>query len=320
MHIKKIDNEDINYPALAEKFGSIFNSSEWIKLYNNNLSVYGIFIDDNTLVGAFNLFNQKNKLINYVKNPPFSPHSSLFFTENNNLLYNKNSYQKQLIELVASFFEKMPYHILTISFPSNIIDLQPFIWKKYKVSIGYTYHIDLNQTIESIKNQFSTERSRNIKKALKDNLQVEQITDYKIIKKLISNTFSRKKTNIDFNLIDNILFQFANKLNSFAFCTYKEKIPIAATFCIFDKSTTYYLLGGYDIFNKHHGAGPLCMFEAIKYAKELGCQKFDFEGSMIPEVEKYFRGFGGEIIPYYSVNKANLLFEIILKFFKREKF
>ena len=56
------------------------------------------------------------------------------------------------------------------------------------------------------------------------------------------------------------------------------------------------------------------------YAKGKGLKAFDFEGSMLPEVEKFFRGFGGDLIPYYTINKAFLPVEMALKFMKRELF
>ena len=41
--------------------------------------------------------------------------------------------------------------------------------------------------------------------------------------------------------------------------------------------------------NKHHGAGALSMWGAIKCAKDLGIKYFDFEGSMVAQIERYFR-------------------------------
>ena len=55
------------------------------------------------------------------------------------------------------------------------------------------------------------------------------------------------------------------------------------------------------------------MWEAIKYAKELDLKYFGFEDSMIPQVERYFRGFGGQLTLNYRKNKAKLLLEILLK-------
>ncbi|MGJ0302835.1 hypothetical protein NG774_05830 [Aliarcobacter cryaerophilus] len=45
-------------------------------------------------------------------------------------------------------------------------------------------------------------------------------------------------------------------------------------------------------------------FESIKYALESG-RRFDFEGSMIESIEKYFRSFGAIQKPYFHITKTN---------------
>jgi len=46
----------------------------------------------------------------------------------------------------------------------------------------------------------------------------------------------------------------------------------------------------------------LCIFEGIKLANQLG-KKFDFEGSMLPNIEKNFRKYGGVQKPYFRIWK-----------------
>jgi hypothetical protein len=70
----------------------------------------------------------------------------------------------------------------------------------------------------------------------------------------------------------------------------------------------------------HRGAGVSCLEHCILYAKRLGLEVFDFEGSMMPEVESYFRSFGPRMVPYYTINKGRLPLELVLKFIKRERF
>ncbi len=54
----------------------------------------------------------------------------------------------------------------------------------------------------------------------------------------------------------------------------------------------------------------------IEKAKELGCEVFDFEGSMLKGVERFFRSFGPELKPFYTINKAWKPIEVLLKFKK----
>lgn len=121
-------------------------------------------------------------------------------------------------------------------------------------------------------------------------------------------------------LIDKILFQFSNNTNNFAFCTYANDLPIAAAYCIYDYTTCYYLLSGYNHQNKHSGAGICSVMACIKKAKELDLKLFDFEGSMLPEVEDYFREFGGQLIPYHTINKAYNIYKKPLQIFKGQQF
>ena len=59
----------------------------------------------------------------------------------------------------------------------------------------------------------------------------------------------------------------------------------------------------------HHGA-----------AKDRGLAIFDFEGSVILPIERYFRGFGGTLTPIISVHKAWLPLEMGLKLVRRSLF
>lgn len=47
--------------------------------------------------------------------------------------------------------------------------------------------------------------------------------------------------------------------------------------------------------------------KAMQYAENLGCNLFDFEGSMREPIEKFFRGFGANYKTYYTIKK-NLSF------------
>jgi len=185
---------------------------------------------------------------------------------------------------------------------------------------GYTYLIDLTLPLDDLWNRLSKVRKNEIKKTESNGLVVRQIYDYEIIKKLVLKTFSRQKKEIDEYYLGKILFEFVNNDNSYAFVTYKETVPIAGTLCVYHKNIAHALIGGYDNEQKHRGAGPLADWECIKYAKNLGIPNFDFEGSMIPPVEKYLRGFGGILTPYYTINKAKLLLEMVLKLIRRERF
>ena len=81
---------------------------------------------------------------------------------------------------------------------------------------------------------------------------------------------------------------------------------LAATYIIWDRFRSYYLLGGY----QEEGpsaetariATTVAIWEAMRFTREdLGLRTLDLEGSMIPGVELFFRKFGGVLTPFYTI-------------------
>ena len=312
--------ERIDIETISEQANSVFLSKEWLGIYDSGLEVYGIFNGGKQLIGGFSLYRQKRMGITYYRNPMFMSTINLFFENKAKNKAKILSENKKVMKALADFLDTLSYGIISIYLPEIHIDMQHFFWQGYKVIPNYTYHINLKQSVDDIQKNYSTERRNDIKKALKDGVEVRLTTDYSLVKQMVSNTFNRKEKDYDEALIDKILNSFTNEQNSFAFVSYQNQQAIAASFCIYDQNKVYYLLGGYDSKNKHQGAGALAVDAAIQHSQKLGIKTFDFEGSMLPEVEKYFRGFGGDLTAYYSINKAILPLEMMLKLINRSQF
>ncbi len=322
MTVKILDPSDkACYLELAAGNGSIFNSPDWLRMYGTSLEIYGIYNKDSKLIGAFHLYKSRTaKILNHYKNPPFTPHCGLVFSNHSSNKSNQLSFDKSVLNALAEFFEKLPYQLFTLAFPIGFMDMQAFIWKKFKVIPNYTYRLDLTQSVDELLKNLSGDKRNSINKSLKDAITVSLSDDLKQVKTMVEKTYSRKAKTVNEAILNSILFKFANAQNSFTYVAEIDKKPTALSFCIHDTTCAYYLLGGYDNLNKHQGAGVIALWNCILHAKNLGLKTFDFEGSMIPQVEKYFRGFGGDLIPYYTLNKGNIFVESMLKFIKRESF
>ncbi|MDA8087541.1 MAG: GNAT family N-acetyltransferase [Nitrospiraceae bacterium] len=304
----------------SRQSGSVFDSPQWTTLFGANTLHYGLYDAGERLIGRFYIYRERKFGFTVCCNPPLTPSIGPFFKNDAKNPSRAMEKCKQIMSCIAEFIDGKNYPVVSLSFDKAIIDMQPFIWRDFKVVPQYTYVIDLALPDGDIWKRMSYEIRNHIAKGEKDGLVVGRIDDYTLVKSLVLKTFSRQKKTIDDSGMNKVLFDFATGSNSFAFAAFRGDIPIACTFCVRDNETAYYLLGGYDSVNKHHGAGPLCVWEAIRHAKSLGLAYFDFEGSMVPAIERYFRGFGGQLTPYYRANKAALPLEIALKFFKRRLF
>jgi len=158
-------------------------------------------------------------------------------------------------------------------------------------------------------------RRNDIRRAEKDGIIVEPGDNFKETFALVEKTFQRQKIELKFK---SVAFGYNEVLSEKGQCKSflarnKEGKAIAVVYIAWDNKRSYYLLGGYDLEKRHHGASAIAMWEAIKFTKEkLRLNEFDFEGSMIPQVEQFFRKFGGRLTPYYSVNWAKPSINIVL--------
>lgn len=76
----------------------------------------------------------------------------------------------------------------------------------------------------------------------------------------------------------------------------------AAGYLAWDQRNTYNLIQGSDPEHRKSGAPALGLWWASAQAADKGLA-FDFEGSHIPGVEKFYRGLGGELRSYYQLSR-----------------
>ncbi len=309
------------YNALARQHGTLFNCSDWLALFGDNVKTLGIFEDGGEMVGGLSFIIEHRFGLKIVRNAPYTPTCGPFIAVKAKNPVAVLETRRKVLECIVEYLEKENPAIVRLGLDQGVFDALPLFWGGYKVIPTYTYRIDLSISLEHIRKNMSPARRNDITKALRDGLTVHLTTDLDVVKQLCLVTFNRQQMQVNQTWVDAILFKYANSSNSYAFTTYRaDDTPIATCFVVHDSKTAYYLIGGYSANLGHHGAGALAMFEAIKHAKELGIKIFDFEGSVIPAIERYFRGFGGALTPYYTVNKAWFPLEIGLKFVKRNLF
>ncbi len=321
MKVRLLDaSETCLYDALARKHGKVFYSPDWRRVFGESLRSYGVFDDQGELAAGFQAVTERRFGVQIVRNPPCTPVIGPFMVQKRYDSLAKLEQQRKVLEAMATYLARIPRCIVSVSLDHEIHDGLPFQWHGFKTVPRYTYVIDLRRSLEEIVGCFSPTRRRNISAARRDGLEVHQETDLHRVEELVRSTFSRQRARLDIQVLRSILFQYATPQNSYACVTKMGNRVISCAFIVFDQSTAYYLLGGYDVENKHQGAGALALLECITIAQRRGLRAFDFEGSSIPAIERFFRGFGGELAHYLTVNRAWLPYEILLKFIRREMF
>ncbi len=320
MILRAIGNIE-TYSEKAEPLLGVFASRKWLEVYGKDITIVGIYKDEHQLVGGFYYLNTKKYGLTFIKLPPYTPHCGLFFTSESKNKSSINNNSKDVITQVCKHFSELKPALIVLAFSSQIQDLQPFIWEKYKVVPNYTYRIDLQRTLEEITSNFDPKNRNVISKAIKENIEIsENSMNPEDLYGFFYNSLKSARANIYSKELKNIFHTFSDATNSFSIVARKEKEILGTVFCVYDKENCYYLLGGVNKDSGVKGVNNLLIQKSIEKAKSLRCKTFDFEGSMLKGVEKFFRSFGPELVPYYTVNKAKLPLELLLKFKKRELF
>jgi hypothetical protein len=295
-------------------------SPAWLKAFPGKLAVYGVF-DGEDLQAALVLQEKHKLLTRIVSDAALSPHCGLTFREYSGNVEKCNSWRKRVMAAIADHLDPSHWGISSVTFPDWVADFQPFVWRGFKVVVRYTYQIHLNgKTDEALLAEMSSNRRNEIRNGHKKGLAVSLCDDRTVIERLVAKSLGRQGVESALSNAHALLNGFAQPNNSFAYVTHKDGVPVAVCFCVHDAERTYYVLGGVDDDCGVAAAAPMAMFACIRHARELGQGVYDFEGSIVPGIEQYFRSFGGTLTPMYRVVKASLPIEMVLKPFKRALF
>ncbi len=218
--------------------------------------------------------------------------------------YKRLSWEK---DMITKLTESLPhFDYFSQNFDKSITNWLPLYWKDFQQTTRYTYVIE-NIAIDELSKNLETDIRRRRRKANELGVVVFESDDIEKFLELNKMTFDRQNLDMPYT------FEFVKKL--YAVCKENNSVKmyfakdsdeniIAANFLVYDENTVYYLMGGIDPENRDLGGMDVVQYESIKFALEGG-RAFDFEGSMIESIEKYFRSFGSFQKPYFNISKTN---------------
>ena len=249
--------------------------------------------------------------------PAFTPYGGpIYHYPEDQKVERRHSLEQKLTE---KLIQKLPaYSELEINCQVGLKNTLPFIWAGFEDRKRFTYLLDLDQTEAEIWGNFRENIRRQIRKAEKS-ITVEPSDDPNLLERMLRSTFEGQATSYpiqDAKVYERILKYIAKyHCGGLLKAVDKDHHEHACILWLHDEHSAYYLIGGANQNFKNSGAMSLLMWQAIKNSKsvsledERNLKNFNFEGSMIPAIEKYLRGFGGDLVPYsclYSCESRGL--------------
>lgn len=204
------------------------------------------------------------------------------------------SNQKVTPKIIKLFLSKNPYK----SYEFNLNENNNF---EEAVALP-NYVLNLQQTYADIFKNFSKNTQRNIEKALKQNIQVEELSSLKELFEFLNASEHSQPVKPD-KIINEIIKEGIN-LGKIKVLGVRNNVGKLIASCCFlaTKGRMVYLYPVSD----EEGKKVSAMFVLVDYLIRANAQTntlLDFEGSRIEGVARFYKGFGTINRPYYMVKK-----------------
>ncbi len=225
-------------------------------------------------------------------------------------------------ELLGMLIKRLPeYHHINLRLHPSQDNWLPFYWSGFSQWTRYTYVLDDISDLDFVWEGMRSSARGRVRKARKQ-VHLSHDSDIERLIHLQTLTYQRQgmqgahRPDVIKALFEACSTRDQGKL----FFAEDETGRIhSGLLLVWDDQTAHYLIGGSDPSLWTSGAFSFLMWEAIRFAGER-VKSFNFEGSMVQSIERFFRGFGARQVPYFQITKStNIWIKMARTLLAREK-
>lgn len=253
--------------------------------------------EDGSIQGAWAFRFGTKTGMRWIRLPILTPFTALWIDTPEAL-----SPQKEMIfrhEVLADLERQLPSaQVFEIKLPWTMQDWLPLYWKGYREETRYTFRFP-HAEVNAIYDGFSKSFQRNLRAAEREyTIEEGKVSD---LYALMERVVELRDSHVAFSLstLEKIVSVLQSKQQCKIYAARNTENVQAIVFTVWDEQTSYYLIGGRRRTDSRHGTN-LLLWQAIQDAAQRG-HAFDFEGSMIEGVNKFFQKFGAILTPYYYI-------------------
>jgi hypothetical protein len=290
---------------ISEYVNSVFEQPWWLDVVAPNAWKEILVEEEGEIIARWPIFIKGNHIVM----PKLTQTLGFWLSEK---IIDSDPYFDKRKRITNLFLEQLPRNkSINVRLDHKVDYFLPMHWKHYIINPCISYRINDLTNTKIIYDRFSNIVKKNIRRA-SNKLVIKTIDDIDILIMLVEKTFlnQKRKYPISKDLVRNI-YRVCKEFNAdkLLYAVDKDENVYSGALFIYDKNVCYDLIGGTDPKYSSSGAHTLLLWEGIKFASTVS-RSFDFEGSMIEGIEKFFRHFGGTPIVYYQIRKQNIALEL----------
>lgn len=281
--------------------GSIFSTASYLKANNRDFQIKVIEEKGEILAGVVLAKDQLrgfgNPLFTKYLGPLLAPCPKDMKPQN---------HMRRSVELLSTLAEDSANHkTFDYTFHPELLNWLPYYWQGFQCTVRYTYRFDTSLGLEALSARLQSRLRTLIRKSEKSGVVIDENVSPIDFFEIGQRSFQRQGGGAPYSLswLKNLHEQLTPR-EEIALLGARDKdgMLLAVVGLLMDNRYSYLLLNGYD----HHSSGAMAnsflVWKAIEFTQAKGLN-FDFEGSMLPGVEGFYRKFGADLTPYYRVWK-----------------
>ena len=311
----EVDNKEIlEIDELIENnFGLIFHETQFNRIvsesFNTELSYFVAYNNDNKIIGICPLHTIKKGLIKLTYSNP-----AIFEVPYGGWIFDKKQVKiQQLLKYTNPLYNE------SFTYWSNI-QIKEDIYKGFfgQITPHQTAIVDLSLEEDTIwKNIIHSKRRNMIRKALKSEINIKSYSAegfelyYPLMTDMHNKSGLKSKPKAYYRDIIDIYFK---KKQAVILLAEKDNEVISGIILIGNKYIMHYWQGASKKGVPNLGQGELLQWEAIKWAKQIGCKYYDLcivETERLPHIARFKLGFSKNIVPFYHLVKKLIIFRIM---------
>jgi len=190
--------------------------------------------------------------------------------------------------------------------------------QNFRIIKNNTYHLNLQPGLSNVQSYYNTNTRRNIQKALKNKIHISPVYDILLFLEFTKTNLKEKSPEIKhkhYSALQKVIsYALYNQLGEIYGAWDSANNLVASAFFVGSNQKMIYLAAT----SNKIGTEQSAMFLLIDTFIRNNAGKYltlDFEGSNIPGIARFYKGFGAMSENYYSVNQNRL--PKILQFFKK---
>lgn len=199
-----------------------------------------------------------------------------------------------------------PFAIFSQQFHPAFTNGLPFHWAGFQDAVCYTYVIDDLSDPERVWAGLRENIRREVRKAERLGVEVRADLPFERFQEVQRRTFERQGMPLPFTASWAERFERAmadRGCRTILGAVDRSGRLHAAAYLVWDAKGCHYVMGGGDPDLRTSGAHSLLLWRALNAAAAVA-RSFDFGGSMIEGVERFFRAFGGEQRRFFRMTKV----------------